>query len=354
MTEPLQRVPVAPGNHTEPYAPIALRTNAEAALDRLFEMELDDARRAILHTVDPILLEELSNALLGVAFLSNTVADRAADLRELLVQQRLITTKRRADLLVEPRSARAIGEEAQLKAEEIPEVVKRMTDRERERRYHARRLWDLCAVRYQVEFFASPNPADQAELQLQTVLARRGALRYFDDHFPLREGPLEFKGLVLEGHGFDDVPVVLGATGRKLASEGGFATSNEGRPIALSCIQEIRFLGHGSAGGDGVPATFKFSDSETTAQDLLEVQRNLRFQVVRTVIAPGASILVEGCETGRGPAGKTFLAALARLCFGDSKWGFVRASTESITVGVIPAEGPIPVRPVTLKWPDDF
>jgi hypothetical protein len=363
MPEPLQRVPVAPGNHADTYAPTSLRSHAEEALDRLFEMKPDDARLAILHTVDPILLGDLSNLLLSIGFVSKRAGNAANTLRELVIEQRLTTTRRRALVATLPRPkkepnevTREVGEEKQLAAEELPSVVARMTDREKERRFHARKLWDLCAVRFQVEMHAFPESADLAEFKLLEMMDARTKRKYFDDRLGLREGITELQnGSTVETHGFDQVPIHMSSIGRDFASSGIFgAVGSSSSPIAVSWVHEIRFYGHGKAGTEGRSASFKFADSETFTSGLRDPHRIMRFRAMRNVMAPGASILLEGCETGRGAAGKSFLGALGELFFGSEKWGFVRASTGEITFTANIWEGPIPVDPITLKWPDDF
>jgi hypothetical protein len=376
MSQPLQRVPVAPANHKETYAPNVLRCHPEEALDRLLEMKPEDCRRAILSTVDPILLDELSSLLLNADFLiSKALGSAAALLREMVVQQKLITTRRRAAVvIVEPRKkseedeeedeekkkkrevTREEGERNQLAAEEHPSLIKRMTEPELERRFHAKKLWELCAVRYQEEMIAFPQVADDAERQLPAMIEARAEAKYLDGFTLLREGTEQKKdGTTIERRGFDEVPVHLISAGRKLAGSGIFGVvGTASAPLVLSCVHELRFYGHGKAGGEGREASFKFADNETFTTALRDPHRIMRFRAVRNMMAPGASILLEGCETGRGAAGKAFLKALAELCFGSEKWGFVRANTEEITGSVIPKTGLDPGDPVTLKWPDDF
>jgi hypothetical protein len=365
MSQPLQRVPVAPANHKEAYAPNVLRCHPEEALDRLLGMEPDDRRRAILNTVDPILLDELVNLLSSIDFiLSKEVGAVAAELREMVVQQKLITTRRRTAVVVlEPRKnekkradTREAGEEEQFAEEEHPSLVAGMTDREIERRFHARKLWDICAVRYQQEMIAFPQFADGAEQLLFEMIEQRAKAKYLDSFSLLREEVVkEEDGSTSERRGFDDVPGQMTSVGRTFAALGLFGVvGNSSRSLALSCVQELRFYGHGKAGGEGREASFKFADSETVTSALRDPHRLLRFRAVRNIMAPGASILLEGCETGRGAAGKAFLKAMAELCFGPEKWGFVRASTRGITSTTMLKAGLVPGDPVTLKWPDDF
>lgn len=350
------RVPVFPSQRRVAYAPTPLSSHPEEAMDDLLQMQTAEARRAIQHTVDPLLVTELQHVLLHAEILGKEHGAKLLDLREQVLGQRLTNT-RRLSIIAAGTSARDRGEKEQLDNEESIGFDS-MTPAEQARRLHARRLWDFCGVRGQIEFIAFPKSADQAEMQLIEMLSLRKQALFHDLGVPLRDGAIEYQpGVPVDSRGFDEVPNWLAKIGRDLAAirAGQFGVDTLGdKPLAVSCLHELRFYGHGHAGSGGSEAGFKFADKVLSTSDLRSPLRVSAFAAVRATIAPGASILLEGCETGRGTAGKAFLKALAELFFGSFKWGFVRASTQPIIMSPYLREGPLPGSPVTYQWPDDF
>jgi len=76
------------------------------------------------------------------------------------------------------------------------------------------------------------------------------------------------------------------------------------------------------------------------------------FRDVPKLMAPGASVLFEGCETGEGAGGTDFMKAAAALFFGDEKWGYVRAHTQKTETGSFVHHGLQLHDAKVLRWPE--
>lgn len=130
---------------------------------------------------------------------------------------------------------------------------------------------------------------------------------------------------------FDDI---AGALADAAAERGGEAF-----------VRMLRLRGHGGiVEEEGV---FKAGNAWIYTSDLRENYTTGQFA---PYMLDGSTIHFQACSIARGEAGKTFLAEIGRIFFGEEKTGYLKGNTEEAgaMIGIGPAE------PRTLRWPADF
>lgn len=378
------QIVVAPHHQPYLYVPLSLDLDPGVALLSLSALSEPDALRQIGQMVDPVALSrigERAGQVLGLSsFLGVDSPGERARLAlvekacKSLLKRVRVRRERANDLGVN--KARLDGEALQRKDEH---PLSKISAREKERSIHADRLWSDCGVLTDVEMSPWVESVDgtlEKDQEALEHIALNGsrkidsvdelAAKIRKSRQAVHMSSFEFPLAIAQR----DIVLNLALVARALADRGSFGvfpgeirvgpTRVDG-PFALSWIRELRFFGHGQLGRAAkegvaaVPAGFGFDGTMLTTDVLSHPDTRAVFAPVSFFMAPGSSVLFEGCDTGSGSEGRAFVEAAAQAFFGKQKWGYVRANT------VVTSADPIAVErgirdgaPVTLKWPDDF
>ncbi|MEZ5357235.1 MAG: hypothetical protein R3F48_00300 [Candidatus Zixiibacteriota bacterium] len=346
----------SPGSYTFTYIPSQIPPRAERAINKFFSMNESGIRELMAHVVDYRALIDLNTAVNAWPTESKAEIEKLKVLSQAIAQQLgAIRSRRKAVFETAAKATRREGEERQRVLEHL---YKHLPAREQERLLHSWRLWDDSAVYVDVDTIPSkPHPDDMAELALKNKMA------------PVRVSK-GFSHSLFEIDSLAHLEVELYSLAEEIAGTGHFGVIKGVANEAVSFIRELRFFGHGSSGTATKQPTFHAcgvlssdkidiswllglapdDDADAPSADAATVLGQLQ-----NYLCPGATIFFEGCSVGKGDAGKQFLALVGHHCFGDFKFGFLKANTEeTFTLSAAPEEGLPPVSPVTYKWPDDL
>ncbi|MGH1341633.1 MAG: hypothetical protein ACRBN8_08795 [Nannocystales bacterium] len=331
---------LAPSRRAVTYAPSTISVRAELAIKKLLA-ESDSIEEYLAHVVDRTALQEIQIAC-GFWPRAN-LSDSAKD-----ALQRIQAAAKRLEVICDARIAavsknmepRLAAERKQF-AEAGGTIAPGSVARERERIYHAERLWVECGVSLDFEMVPA-EVVDNAELTLHKIGEARMAAGYCD-------------ALVdLQGH-FGDLHVSFEELAQELAVGKLFA-SPPSQPTEANCfVRELRFMGHGFAGDDTLPSAFAFTGELLDTPSLGEPALVAALAKMKNYMAPRSSVILDGCSTGRGEPGKRFIAALCKIFFGDLKHGYVRANAKNTKAPPANFREGLPTSDaVTYLWPDDF
>ncbi len=331
---------LAPSKRVLTYVPSTISVRAERAILKLLA-DPESIEERLAHVVDRTALQELRIACEFWPTKSLPTAEKDALKTIHFATRRFarITEDRTAAV----RSHRAERLEAERKQFEEPRgtLDPSTKDRERERIYHAERLWLECGVT--LDFEAVPGESvDNAEMTLAKIGQARMQAKYCDALIDLR------------GH-LGDLHISFAEVAKDLAGAHLFACPPSVPNEAASFIRELRFMGHGFPGTAELPAAFGFTGELLDTPSLQEKALIDALGKMKNYLAPRSSIILDGCSTGRGARGKEFLRQLGKLFYGNLKHGYLRANTENVEAP--PAnfkEGLLTVNAVTYLWPDDF
>lgn len=316
----------APNAHPVAYSPSVLSPASEDVLMILLSASPSEAAETIEHSLDYGLLSELREAIAVRESLTPEIQSKLRRLYEALTSQvQRLRTRRQI--------ASSSGFAARIAAEASQSEIEREHDehwppgfREVERRFAADDLLRKCAVFYDLETFPAGRDVGSDEVQLKGMVDAR-----------------KRRGFCSEALGLEHVTGIARHLGA--AMERG----------AVCFVREIRCAGHGMAPADELSSAFVFDGGYTDLADLRHPEIAGRFADVWRYMAPGASIIFEGCNVGRGEGGRQYLGAFAELVFSKRKWGFVRANRTSTQLPITDTwRGLPPGDPVTYRWPDDF
>ena len=151
-----------------------------------------------------------------------------------------------------------------------------------------------------------------------------------------------------------DIPLALDLAAQQLGKQNIFGREGQ---FAVSFIRELRFYGHGQHGkpAKGIEAGFAFDGSMIETSLLEDPSQKKLFSRVHKYMAPGSSVVFEGCDTGDGAAGRAFMKAIGEIFFAPHNWGYVRANTEVTSIDPVnKIAGFRDGKPRTLMWPNDL
>jgi hypothetical protein len=347
------------------YVPLYALPDAQTFLEALAVSQKPAILQRMAHIIDP---DASMAALVEAEFFADPevqkfkgIPDVQSDEIELIVKlsEAVDTTNRkRVRAINDPKgnAGRIQGEADQAKTDHP--IAKTFT-MESSRLGDLEDLWQHCGVAIDLEFSPhvesvdGPIDKEAAEfhgggrnIDVGDVMAAemrplREAAGFCDRALPLALAQRDIPG------NLEALAMTLGKTGL-FAREGAFA---------VSFIREIRFYAHGQHGkpDKGIEAGFAFDGSMIETSLLEDPKQKKIFENVHKFMAPGSSVLFEGCDTGDGAAGKAFMEAIARIFFAPHKWGYVRANTEVTSIDPVNKKaGFRDGKPRTLMWPNDF
>jgi hypothetical protein len=313
---------------------------ADRALRKLLSMTEGQRRDALLQIVDFGALTELQSA---IAIKGNAENLDLRDLHQDVSLCRSAVAARRSFAMGSGRAERRQAEALDRKVEKVTDDLYPPSQQEFSRRFEADRLWEQSGVTIGIETY--PDGGDEnletEEKQLKDMVKTRHHAGLCDipiaiSHFSFIALQIRVSAIVT----WKDAPVYRDP----------FGLYNE----AVCFVRELRFSAHALPGSDTEQAGYVFSGEFVDEDQLRSPDAIAAFRDTPKYLAPGASVLLDGCKVGRGPAGKSFMGAFADLLFGSHKWGFIKGNQISTERGPIPTHPLPPKEPVTYRWPDDF
>lgn len=366
---PIPAVPLDPDYR---YVPMYAFPDATQFVQRLAPLHSGTILRRMAHIVDPraslridVEAEFLSDPEIREHFgLPPESAAALAQIQKVAAALDEIT-RRRVKASNDPVKNR-LRVEGEKKQADVSHPIATVSSEERERLDDQQELWTLCGVSIDIEFSPHAEVVDgPVDSEAEEFHKNVTGGRHIDTGDELaakmrqeriKEGFCDFAfPLALAQR---DIPAQLEAVARRLGGTGLFG--REG-PLAVSFVRELRFYGHGQHGrvdaesGKTIHAGFGFDGSIIETPLLLDSTQKELFKRVPAFMAPGSSVLFEGCDTGDGDLGKEFMKAIGHLFFGAEKWGYIRANTVVTHLDPINrlagfADG----RPKTYMWQNDF
>lgn len=367
------------------YVPLTVHHDPRRAVQELIEMDEHASLDQLVQMVDPVAFERLADtadSILNKPSIQASAEPETIERLEMLrnqcqggLQMTRERTKAKNDTA---RNGRRIHGERQ--QQEVQYEISRVSKREAERQRHATRLWKDCGICIDIEFSPWIRGDDK-----DASLMDQEAIDYHGDGGRRIDGNDVSAGRVRRARhaaGMCDYAVPLALAQRDIARSlsiiarllvsenlhgtiaGPLRVPSMGHvngPFATSWLREARFYAHGQLGKPAngehaaIPAGFAFDGGMLQTDIMSRTETREAFAPVREFMAPGSSVILEGCDTGSGALGKAFMREIARCFFGEEKWGYVRANT--IVTGLSPVNPQMGFQdgqPVTHKWPDDF
>ncbi|MEM7158639.1 MAG: hypothetical protein AAF799_37710 [Myxococcota bacterium] len=367
----------SPDRQSYIYVPRSVDLNVARAIRAMVDQGEGPSRERIRKIVDPMGFRSLRGgaraALMAPTWFGFTEEDKP--MFEFIDAQCTAAFERALKRIAfendEGRNGRRI--QGELDKKESDYALNKTSAREAERVRHRERLWKECGISGDLEFspwieqidgslahdteaqeyFAKlgGRTIDNVEVSTAKMRRKRHQAGYTRQQCPLalaiRDIVRWLNGVSAENAkaGFFETVPELFVGVDEIWAEG---------PFALSWVRELVFYGHGRY-GETDEAGFKFDSSMLTTSVFNEPKTQAELAHVSLFMAPGSSILLQGCDTGYGARGKEFMHAFARCIFGKDKWGYIRANRyisevneNTLIMGYKPGS------PVTYKYPDDF
>lgn len=320
--------------------PDLIPPRAHHAVARLLSMNPRQRAGALLHVVDYGALTEICDSL---AIKSR--AEQNAELREIYDQVdlcRQAVQRRREWANGVETQVRREGEDMDRENLKSQEKAFPPSEREKQRQREADRLWKRCGVAVDIETYPAGEEAkENSEVSLKERAELRKERHFCDYAVGIVHNQL-FPAQVLQcaRNAWQDFPVLRDP----------FSLYD----YAVCFVRELRFSAHGFPGREGKPAGFVFGGEFTDEPQARLDDMKHAYAIMPYFMAPGSSVLFDGCYVGQGEAGKSFLAALGELIFGPYKWGFLKANQTEATAPVYKYYPLELGNPMTYRWPDDF